>query len=253
MEENLSPMVSIITPSYNSKEFFEETFKSVINQTFENWEWIIIDDSSTDGSYDFIKKTIKKNPKIKLYKTSKNVGAARARNLGIEKATGRYISFLDSDDLWKSNKLKLQVDFVLKNNVPFCYCDYDVLLANEKVKKFKIKKSNITYKVLLKKCDIGCLTVMYDSLILGKIYMSENAPKREDYATWLKLAKEGVRMVHLSENVAVYRIHNSGISFNKFKLIKYHWNVYRKCEKLSALKSLFYLICFSLHKMFLKY
>ena len=247
------PLVSIITPSYNSKSFFKETFDSVISQTFNNWEWIIVDDCSIDDSLDFIKKMCSSDERIKVFSTNQNSGAAVTRNVGISKASGRYICFLDSDDLWKEDKLEKQLEYIQNNEVVFCYTDYDVRFLNGKTKKFSPKSESINYKKLLKKCDIGCLTVMYDSLKLGKVYMNTNAPKREDYATWLELARKGTKMFHLKLNLAIYRINNNGVSFNKFKLLKYHWHVYRKCEHLNLLKSLFYLLCFSFHKIFVKY
>ena len=244
--------VSIITPAYNCKETIKETFDSVISQTFSDWEWIIIEDQSTDGSYEFIKELVKDDKRIILLQTDKNSGAAKARNLGIEKAEGRYIAFLDADDLWSKDKLEHQIKFMEDNDYAFTYTNYDVLYEDNKRIAFDPKRLSSSYKDLLKACDIGCLTVIYDTQKLGKIYMPLDAPKREDYAMWLDMTRNGLVAHKLNENLATYRVHSGSVSFNKFSIIKYHYRVYRKHEGFGFFKSIYCLIAHSFNKVFYK-
>lgn len=246
-------LVSIITPSYNSEKTLMETFESIKNQTFSNWEWLIIDDHSKDSSFNMAKKFALSDKRVIALQTEVNSGAAAARNLGIEQAKGRYIAFLDSDDMWKPTKLEDQIKYMIENGANFVYSDYDILLPDGRIKTFSPKAPKTTYKQLLKKCDIGCLTAMYDSQVLGKRFMPLDTPKREDYATWLDITKSGVIAYRVPKNLATYRIQNSSVSHNKLKLLKFHFNVYKKHEKFNFFKSLYYLLIHSLNKALNKY
>ena len=161
----------------------------------------------------------------------------------------RYIK-KPADGRYRLESLEL---LTLENNVAFSYTDYDVLYSNGKIKHFCPKKTQTDYKTLLKKCDIGCLTVMYDTNILSKVYMPLDTPKREDYATWLDITKTGVAAYKLNRILAIYRLGNNTVSSNKLKLLKYHYNVYRKHEGFSRLKSFRYLLIHSFNKIFKKY
>lgn len=224
------PKVSVITPLFNSSNYLEETYKSVINQTFKDFEWIIIDDKSSDDSYILANQLAQKDSRIKVLQVKENGGAAKARNLGIKNANGRFIAFLDSDDMWMPDKLEKQIDFMLKNNYTFTYSNYEVLNKNGSKVLFNPKKSKTDYKRLLKTCDIGCLTVIYDTEQLGKVYMPEDTPKREDYATWLDITRSGVIAYKLNETLATYRLSDNSVSSKKLSMLKYHFNVYRKHE-----------------------
>lgn len=247
------PLVSIITPAYNCSKTILETFKSIENQSYSNWEWIVIEDHSSDNTFELVNNLAAANKKIVLLRTPKNSGTATARNLGIDKAKGRFVSFLDADDLWKPNKLQIQIAFMVKNNVSFSYSNYDVLTEDDKIISFVPKKNFADYKTLLKRNDIGCLTVAYDTLKVGKAYMPLDAQKREDYAAWLDVTKRGIVAIRINENLAIYRLGNATLTSNKKKMIKYHYRVYRYHEKMGILKSLYYLFVFSLNKSFSKY
>lgn len=247
------PLVSIITPAYNCSKTILETFKSIENQSYSNWEWIVVEDHSSDNTFELVNNLATANKKIVLLRTPKNSGTAIARNLAIDKAKGRFISFLDADDLWKPNKLQTQIDFMLKNNASFTYSNYDVLTEDDKITSFVPKKDFADYRTLLKRNDIGCLTVAYDTLKVGKAYMPLDAQKREDYAAWLDVTKRGIVAIRINENLAIYRLGNATLTSNKKKMIKYHYRVYRHHEKMGILKSLYYLFVFSLNKRFSKY
>lgn len=233
--------VSIITPSYNSEDFIRATLDSVLNQTFDAWELIIVDDMSTDNSVKIVKDYINRYPnnKIKLIQNKKNLRAALSRNEAIKLAEGRFIAFLDSDDLWKPVKLDEQITFMKDNNYVFT-CSYFDQINEEgdyigSVTDIPLK---ITYNYLLKANKIGCLTSVYDTAFFGKVYM-DNIAKRQDYGLWLKLLKK-TDFAHCYPKVlADYRIRKNSVSSNKVSLIKYHWFIYYKHENLGLFKSMY--------------
>ena len=232
-------LVSIITPVYNSEKFLEDTIKSIENQTYTNWEWILIDDCSTDKSVEVIKKYANKNPKIRLIKLKENSGAAIARNTGIDNAKGKYIAFLDSDDLWKKEKLEKQIKFMQKNNYEFTYTGYE--FADEKGKPTgKVVKvpTEINYKQALKNTTISTCAVIFDIENLDKqlIYMP-NIRKGQDTATWWKILKTGITAYGINESLFLYRRSENTLSSNKFAALKRTWNLYRNVEKLSFIAS----------------
>lgn len=232
-------LVSIVTPSYNSSGYIEKTILSVINQNYKNWELIIVDDCSSDYSVQIITRYLSQDERIKLICLEKNSGAAVARNQGIEEARGRFIAFLDSDDSWHPEKLSKQVDFMLKNDYAFTYTAY------HKVNEYGeyLSKVNIPlktkYNELLKTCVIGCLTAMYDSHKLGKVYFPL-IRKRQDFALWLKILKLTPYAYGLNEDLANYTVRSDSISANKIKAAQYNWYLYRNIEKLNILKSIYY-------------
>jgi len=240
IEENNS-LVSIITPSYNSENFISETINSVIAQTYKNWEMIIVDDMSPDNSDKIIEEFIKKDERIKLIKLAKNNGPAVARNAAIKEAKGRYIAFLDADDLWIPEKLEKQINFMNKNNLSFTYSSYNLIDENNKNLGSFITKEKITYNEMLKTCSVGCLTAIYDTKKLGKVYMP-NILKRQDYGLWLKILREINTAKGILEPLGTYRILKNSVSSNKINAAKYQWKIYREVEKLGLAKSAYYFV-----------
>ncbi|EQB39067.1 hypothetical protein M947_07860 [Sulfurimonas hongkongensis] len=238
MNSKLS-LVSIITPSYNSEKFISQTIDSVLAQTYKNWEMIIVDDMSPDGANGIIEEYIKRDSRIKLIKLNKNSGPAVARNRAIEEAEGRYMAFLDADDLWKPQKLEYQVKFMRENDVAFTYSSYDLIDEDENDLGSFITKREISYKEMLKTCSVGCLTAIYDVKKLGKVYMPLIL-KRQDYATWLKILKEEKSAKGILEPLATYRILKDSVSSNKLKAAQYQWKIYREIEKLNIFQSIYY-------------
>ena len=235
-------LVSIITPLYNAEKFIAKTIESVLSQTHTNWEMIIVDDCSTDNSVKIVKKYIQKDKRIKLIELEKQGGPALVRNKAIEESKGRYIAFLDSDDLWVDEKLEKQIDMMQSDNLAFTYAAYG--LINEKgnnIGQFNVKKE-ISYDSLLKTCSIGCLTVMYDVDKVGKVYMLPSLNKGEDYTLWLKIMKQIKQTKGILEPLAYYRIHENSISRNKLHAAKVQWKIYRQIEKLSMTKSIYYFV-----------
>lgn len=234
--------VSIIMPLYNSKKYVKESIDSVLTQTYCDWELLITDDCSTDGSFEYVQELIKNEPRARIFKLEKNSGAAVARNNSINEAAGKFIAFLDSDDLWASNKLEKQIQFMLENDVAFSYSNYSVFSEEKQaIVAEYMAKEKATYKLLLGNCYIGCLTAMYDREKVGKVYMPTNAPKREDYAAWLSILKKGITAYNVGLNLATYRLVDGSVSSKKRKMLKYQWHLFRKVERLNLIKSLFYL------------
>ncbi|WP_313206020.1 glycosyltransferase family 2 protein [Psychrobacter faecalis] len=232
-------LVSIITPSYNSALLIVSTIQSVISQTFTDWEMIVVDDCSKDNSVEVIQSFVDCESRIKLIKLTENSGAAVARNTAIEAAQGRFIAFLDSDDLWDSQKLEKQINFMINENVAFSYTAY--MKINEEGVPFQAMKvpSKVSYRNLLKTCVIGCLTVVYDTKYVGKVYMPENI-KREDFATWLRLLKCVDYAYALPEVLASYRVYPDQSSSNKASMALESWRLYRNVEQLNIFKATYY-------------
>ena len=238
MEEN---KVSIIIPVYNAEKFIGKTIESVLNQTYKNWEMLIFNDKSKDNSLKIIKKYSEKDERIKVVDSKENVGVVAARNKLIEIATGEFIAFLDADDYWKQNKLEKQIKFMRKNNALISCTEYTRVTEDEKEINDIIIKEIITYEDMLKNNYLGCLTVIYNANKLGKRYFKERK-KNEDYVLWLEIVKETKIIFGLKENLAFYRVLDNSRSSNKIKVAKDRWEVYRKIERLSLLKSIYYFL-----------
>src|SRR5690606_17916784 len=247
-------IVSIITPVYNSSLFIEQNISSVKKQSLTNYEHILIDDCSTDDSVDIIESHSQNDHRIKLIKLTKNRGAGVARNMGIKASSGRFIAFLDSDDYWDKYKLEKQVNFMLKLDCPFSYTQYYVV-NNDRINYLIKSPVKVTYKDILKNCYIGCLTAMYDTHKIGKIYMPKNR-KRQDWVLWINILKTVKTAYGLQEPLAYYRVGNKSLSNNKFKLLKHNFNVYHQDLSFSKIESVFRLIIFLFHyfefKLFFK-
>ncbi|WP_299060637.1 glycosyltransferase family 2 protein [uncultured Polaribacter sp.] len=245
----MNNLVSIITPNYNSEKFISDTINSVLNQTYQNWEMIIIDDVSSDNSLNIITAYCKQDTRIKLHKLSKNSGAAIARNKAISLANGNFIAFLDSDDLWLPQKLKLQLNFMLNNNYALSYTSYEIINEQGVLKdKIILCKEKLDYNRMLYSNEIGCLTAMYNKDLLGKVLMP-NIRKRQDYGLWLKILKSEKYAYGLQQVLALYRDRSESISNNKVEMLKWNWNLYKDVEKMSYFRATYYTMCNIINKL----
>ncbi len=236
----MNTLVSIIMPSYNSEDTIFCSIESVVLQTYHNWELIIIDDCSVDNTVNIIKDYSNKDDRIKLIQLNTNNGPAIARNKGIKKSQGRYISFLDSDDIWMPKKLDIQIKFMKMNKLALTYSSYNVINELGVKIKTRITKKKITFDDMLKSNFIGNLTGIYDCKILGKYYMDSIG--HEDYALWLNIMKDVQKTQGVLEPLAGYRISLNSVSSNKINAAKWQWHIYRNIAKLSLFVSLYYLI-----------
>jgi len=233
-------LVSIIMPSFNCEEFISETILSVMNQTYKNWELIIVDDGSTDNSVCIINNFIKGENRINLIINDKNEGAAVSRNKAIEVAMGKYIAFLDSDDLWSTDKLEAQISYMGINSLAFSYSAYETI--DEKGNSLNVTIAapvQLDYVGLLKENQIGCLTAIYDQEILNKHYMPL-IKKRQDYGLWLEILKITPYAYRVPGVLAKYRVRKNSISSSKVSLLKYNFKLFHVHEKLSIFKSFYY-------------
>lgn len=237
----MSDLVSVIMPVYNSAKYVEIAIKSVLSQTYRNVELIIIDDFSSDDSLSRIEFFSKKENKIKVIKLSNNSGAAVARNAGVEKANGRFLTFLDADDVWKEDFIELSVQMMMLHKCAFGYSRYYRMDVNGKVFSENKVDGFTTYKKLLKNNKISCLTAIFDVDKIGKQYFPINT-KREDYALWLKVLKKVDCAYAFNFNSAFYRVYSEQSSGNKMKMAKENWLLYRKVENLSLFESFYYFI-----------
>ena len=227
-------LVSIVTPSYNTGVYIADTINSVLSQTYENWEMIIVDDCSTDNTDIVVAQFTDK--RIRYLKNEKNSGAAMSRNYALREAKGKWIAFLDSDDLWTPEKLEKQIAFMKKGNYHFSYTNYEEIDEQSNALGIVVSgPKRITKRGIYNYCWPGCLTVMYDADYIGLIQI-ENIEKNNDYAMWLKVCRKADCYL-LGENLAKYRRGRSGsISTQKYStLIKWHYKLYRICDKRSLL------------------
>ena len=238
---------------FNSEYYISDTINSVLDQTYKNWELLLVDDHSTDKTLDIAKSFAGKHTNIIVLENHSNLGAAVSRNKGIMEAKGKYIAFLDADDLWKPKKLETQLTFMMTENCDVCFSSYE--LINEKglhLNKLVKALPSLNYKKLLKSNYIGNLTGVYNAEVLGKI-STPNLLKRQDWLLWLlAIKKSGKPARGLQESLAYYRVHENSMSFNKWNLVKYNYWVYKKGLGFSSLKSVYCFMVFLVEQLFVK-
>ncbi len=226
-------------PSYKSAKFISHSINSVIKQTYKNWEMIIVDDMSPDNSNEIIGEYANKDNRIKLISLNKNSGPAVARNTGIENAKGRYIAFLDSDDIWLPIKLEKQLNFMRDNSLVITYGSYYIIDETGKRRGTRNAKPHIEYSDMLKSNHIGNLTGIYDSEKLGKYFMDNVG--HEDYTLWLKILKDVGGTKGMVEPLAEYRILTGSVSSNKLKAARWQWIIYRDIVNLNLYQRIYYI------------
>ena len=241
----MNDLISIITPSYNSKCFIDDTIRSVLSQSYKNWEMIIVDDCSIDNSVEIIERIIGDNPKIRLIKLENNVGSAQSRNAALEVANGRFIAFLDSDDIWHPDKLEKQVVFMLKRKAPISFTSYELIDENGESKNHIIHSvEKLTQIDYLKNTIIGFSTSMIDTQMVGNSFRMMDIRTRQDASLWITLLGKGFIAQGINEVLMKYRVHSQSISANKVKAAKQVWNLYFNLHGLGFLKSIY---CFSFY------
>lgn len=240
-------LVSVITPVYNAEEFLRETMDSVLNQTYKNIEYLLIDDCSTDSSPSIIKEYQEKDSRVKYIKLAQNSGAAVARNTGIENAAGRYIAFMDSDDVWYLDKIEKQLEF-MSEDIAFTYTKYERISEEGKQLGAPSFPKKLNYSGLLKNTAIACSTVVIDRNIIGDFRMPL-VRKGQDTATWLKILKDHDYAYLLDEVLSQYRSREGSLSDNKISALKRTWNTYRNIEKLPLHKALYYFVFYVMNAL----
>lgn len=245
-------LVSVIMPAYNAAGFIAESIRSVQQQTHENWELLVINDASHDGTSEIVEGLKANDDRIKFHVLPTNQGAGFARNIGIKAAKGDFISFLDADDLWKSHKLEKQLKLMQEGNYQVCYSSYELMDEDGESlhKQIKALKS-LSFDKLKKANYIGNLTGIYNARALGKIYCPL-IRKRQDWGLWLLAVRKAGGARGIQEPLAIYREREGSISQNKTEMLQYNYRVYRKVLKYSPLKSLFWMVLFLWEQLFIK-
>lgn len=237
-------MVSIIVPVYNAVKYIETTIDMVSRQTYKDWELILVDDASTDGSADLIEKLVSSQGKrVRLIRKNVNEGAAAARNTGIDASAGRYIAFLDADDVWMPDKLQKQIAFMEKTGAAFSFHSYEFGddKANPTGKIVRAPKT-LSFRQALSRTVIFTTTVMFDTEKIDMEIIHMPQVPSEDTATWWRILKSGYVAYGLDENLAIYRRPARSLSSNKFIAIQRIWFLYRNIADLSVIQSVFYFV-----------
>ncbi len=245
----MSGLVSVIMPSYNTGKFIAESIASVVAQTYTDWELIIVDDASTDNTDEVVQRVILSgaqakskdlpSSRIRYLKNDRNRGAAYSRNRALCEARGKYIAFLDSDDLWAPDKLEKQIAFMEKNGYAFSYTRYEEMDEDGNPTGTVVSgPKHITKTGMYNYCWPGCLTVMYDREVVGDIQIAD-IRKNNDYAMWLKIVRKADCYL-LADNLAIYRKRTGSISNHSYMaLVKWHYKLYREAEEMNPVVSLF--------------
>lgn len=238
---NRIPEVTIITPVYNGKKYINDIFKCLSEQTFTNYEWIIIDDCSSDGTLEILSKLAETDHRVKLFPLAKNGGPIKARNYGLDNARGRFIAFLDFDDLWVPDKLEKQLSFMKANNLALSYTGYRKISDEGRLKwglPVSVPK-RVTYKKLIVSNSIMASSAVFDRSKTGDIRQNEDAPlSKDDLLFWLSILEKYDEGMGLKEALCRLRVHNHSITNNKILMAKRHWHFYRKTMGYPVLKSL---------------
>jgi teichuronic acid biosynthesis glycosyltransferase TuaG len=228
-------LVSVIMPAHNCERLLVESVRSVMSQTYREWELRIIDDASTDKTLTVANELACQDSRIHVHSRERNCGVAEARNLGISAATGQYLAFLDSDDLWLPEKLRVQIEFMRSHDVGFSFTRYRRLGHDGHLHSPIKIPAKVNYEMLLKSNVIGCLTVMIDRNKISAVSMPE--VRHEDYVAWLQILKSGYVAFGIQEDLARYRLSSQSVSADKRRSASWTWSIYRQTEKLSFLKS----------------
>ena len=239
-------LVSIIMPYYKKELYVSESVQSILNQSYTNFELILVNDDTENKN--FINKISNFDQRIRLIHNDKNLGAGLSRNKAIVLSKGEYIAFCDSDDLWKKNKLELQLNFMKKFNLNFSFTSYDIIDENNKLIKIRKAPSFVDFKKLRNSCDIGLSTIIAKKNIFrDNKYQFSNLKTKEDYVLWLKFAQDGIEMKGFDQNLSSWRKTKNSLSSSIFQKLIDGYRVYREHLGYGIFKSLFYLIILSVN------
>ena len=242
------PLVSIILPYYRKINYIKKTINSILNQSFQDFEIILIYDDEDLQDLFLIETKFKYNPQIKIIKNKKNLGAGISRNIGIENSKGKIIAFIDSDDIWLPDKLDQQTKFMVENNFDFTFCNYEKIISKKKNIKVKSSKSILSYKDLLKSNEIGLSTVQLNKKIIrGELFPPLKT--KEDYVAWLKITKNNIDAHNLPQSLVLWNKTKNSLSSNFFQKISDGLKVYMEYEKFNFFKSIYYLFILALNSI----
>lgn len=240
------PLVSIIVTYYKKKKYILKCLKSIFNQSYKNFEVILIFDDNDTNEYEYIKKLKKKFRKIIVYKNKKNLGAGESRNKGIKLSKGTYVAFLDSDDEWHKDKLKKQMKYMIKNSFSVSHTSYQIVNESQKFLARRTAKT-LDHAMLLKSCDIGLSSVIMKRNLFNKNIKFANTKTKEDYVLWLNFTKNGKKIYGLDKTLLTWRKNENSLSSSTIRKLVDGFLVYHKYQKYNFLKSIYLLIILSLN------
>ena len=243
-------LISVIIPYYRKREYIRDTLNSVLRQTYKNLEVIIIYDDQEKEDLTFIKELISLNKRISLIINKKSLGAGFSRNKGIKKCKGKYVSFIDADDIWKKNKLELQIKFMKKKKLLISHTSYEIIDEKNNVLSLKTARDFNNINDLLKSCDIGLSSVIVQKKTLTKECLFANLKTKEDFVLWLKILKKNIKIGGLKKNLMCWRKLNNSLSSSAVQKIQDGYRVYNKFMKFNIFKSLYFLFLLSLNSLF---
>lgn len=238
---------SIIIPYFKKKLFFKKTVQSILKQTYKNFEVIIIYDDEDKKELFFVKNLIKKDKRFKLIINKKNIGAGESRNIGINKAKGKYICFIDADDIWMSNKLKLQIKFMENNNISFSHSSYEIVDSTDNVRGLRMAENHNSFLELRKSCDIGLSTVIIERKLFKNKLKFPKIKTKEDFILWLNFLKSGVKIFGFKKTLVKWRKSKNSLSSSSFQKVLDGFKVYNYYLNYNFIKSSYYLIILSLN------
>ena len=238
-------LVSIIIPYYKKKDYIKKTINSILKQTYKKFEIIIINDEPGELSKNILSFLKKKDSRIKIINNKKNIGAGKSRNKGINIAKGKYIAFIDSDDLWKKNKLLKQIEFMRKKNIEISHTSYEII-DDDLVTRGTRQAKLMNYKKLIKSCDIGLSTVIIKKSLIKNLRFP-NLKTKEDYVLWLEIAKKGKTIHALNTKLTQWRKSKNSLSSSVVRKLTDGYYVYRHHLKFSVIKSLYSLLVLSIN------
>ena len=233
-------LVSIVMPAYNVDTYIAETIASVHAQTYRHWNLIVVDDCSSDGTVRVAREWTERDPRVSVLSSPVNGGTSSARNLGLSHCAGRYVAFLDADDIWMPEKLETQLAFMVQYNAGFSFTAYQMFGSAGPGGVISARPS-VSWRDMLKGNRIGCSTVVLDTRIFPQIRFPTGLGRQEDFALWLSLLRDGGLAYGLNEPLVRYRVHEASKSSRKLRSVTAQWLVYRELEKLPPLRAAWYL------------
>ena len=245
--KNIKDLISVIIPYYKKKKFIEETIKSVLDQTYQNFEIIIVYDDVDHQDLPYLNKIKNFDKRINLFINKKNMGAGISRNIAIDYSKGNFIAFLDSDDIWKKIKLESQIEFMKKNSLIVSHTSYDIINKHKKVISTRRARDFYAVNDLLKSCDIGLSTVIISKKIKELDLQFPNLKTKEDFVLWLSILKKNIPIIAFNKNLSYWRKLDNSLSTSILQKLIDAYRVYNKHMNFNFIKSLYYVLCLSIN------
>ena len=246
-KKNTKDLISVIIPYYKKKKYVKETIKSVLNQTHQNFEIIIIYDDLDLQDLPYLNKIKNFDKRINLIINNKNMGAGMSRNIAINYSKGDFIAFLDSDDIWKKNKLENQIKFMKQNSITVCHTSYYIINKQKKIINTRSARNFYKVKDLLKSCDIGLSTVIVSKKIKELNLKFPNLKTKEDFVFWLSILKENIPIMAYNKTLSYWRKLDDSLSTSVLQKLFDAYKVYNRYMNFNIMKSLYYVFCLSIN------